>query len=217
MVRPFVFFFISFKKSYVFLEGIDGRYQRIQTLINTLKRKVHFKVSTSHPLKYRIVPESGALEVNDSIRIQIILKEFCSDYRKHEIKVDFLLENLVHGQQLLTINTSHKIKVELCSKSKKNEKESTKENPLNRSSMELEIRRLIQTGDYFLDTEGVLFPNPRLIPKALKEYFTKYYDECLVNTLKSNLKTVVTSMMKNGKFKFSIFDRKRFHEMFFYS
>lgn len=215
MVSLFFFFDYFIEKFLCFLiEGIDGRYQRIQNLVNTLTRKVHFKVSTSHPLKYRIVPESGALEVNDSIKVQIILKEFCSDYRQHVITVEFLLENLVHGQQSLTLHTSHKIKVELCSKSNnpldKNKKESTKENSLNRSVMELEIRRSIQTGDYFLNTEGVLFPNPRLIPKALKEYFTKYYDECLVNVLKSNLKTVVTSMMKNGKF--TIFDRRRFNE-----
>lgn len=140
-----------------------------------------------------------------------MLKEVCSDYEKHEITVKFLAVKLINGQRSRTLRSICKIAVELSAKSKStrnnNEQAVTKENLTNRSLMELEIRRSIQVEDYFLNTESALFPNPYTVPKAIRGFFTRYYGECLIDLLKSNLKSIVTSMMTTSKFKFVMFHR----------
>ena len=181
----------------------NGQYEGIFPVENVSAKTLHFRILTNHPQHYRIVPQNGTIGPGDSFQIQIIFTECKRDDGKEVFTVEYFTQNNESDQLQSRPVSTNKIIVQFCSKLDKShlidKNASRKQSPWSQSSMELEIRSRIQTGDYFLELEKDLFPDPCTIPKAIKNFFMKNSDECLLEVLKSSIKNAVASFIKNGE------------------
>ncbi len=176
-----------------------GQYSTVIKLQNITTKKLNFRVISNNPANYRMIPDSGIIERKESYKIQVLMKELLLDFEKDEFQIEARVEESDSIWRPVDNRLTKKLGVQTASK--REEKTLTKQQGLNRPIVDLEIRRAIANEEFFLETEHDLFFKSDTVPKAIKQFFIKQYNECLTEALKFYLKRILAMMIERGTFQ----------------
>ena len=198
------FFFLTIHN---FLGKLGAQSSVTLKISNSSYTAGYFKVKSSHAKYYAVVPATGMIKPSESLKIQIISKELPLDCEKHEFKILSAIANMNADANTFWKKVqpgnyrSKKLTVQISSNGRffhSNNAYVSKQQTLNKEQLELYIRSAVENGQPLLSIEEQLFPNPNVVPKAVKQFVTKQYTEYLIEVLKHNFKDASIAMVQQG-------------------
>jgi hypothetical protein len=74
----------------------------------------------------------------------------------------------------------------------------------SKQQLDLCIRNAVHSGQPLLATEKALFPSPASVPRAVKQFVMKQYQEYSIEALKCHFRDAARTMVQQGEFLASL-------------
>ena len=142
----------------------------------------------THSGYYAAVPAEGEIEPGGSTKVRIILTKNALVSAEHKVIIASAPKS---SKRRTCVNQTLAVQLDP-------QVEDAANQAYSKQQLELFICNAVNRGQSLSAAEKELFADPSIVPRAVKQFVAKQYQECLIEALKCNYRDAVRTMVQQG-------------------